>query len=264
MSNFEDIKCLVKDDCCERIATRAIILSVLREKYRDKKILRISKACPKENGSEVIIDCKGHELELYEKDDKKVEKLRAWRKIKKMTLTGNTERLDIKITPSNENDSLSKDITSFYKDIICIAKEELKEESKHLTYEFSMLVQLYEQVKMHVDLVLATTISNAILESWRTHARALITFFREEKGYFDEAWYKDYFCKCLSENTSSSDPNIKLDVSDVTVAKLNLATEHLSYIRSDTEKELREPSPEEIEKVMERYVRALNLNSALL
>jgi len=136
----------------------------------------------------------------------------------------------------------------------------------HLNYELDMLVNLIfnPNVQKYYDI---PYVGNAMVESYRTHLRMFFTFFgydlqaqsqqQIQGGHFDEARCVDYVDYLNSYRNVS--PQIPIDICDITTntnltrdqvellkAKLNLATEHLSYIRSEIDKDIREPGPYEI------------------
>lgn len=132
----------------------------------------------------------------------------------------------------------------------------------HLNYELSMLVILNPEFSCFYSV---NFVGSALVESVRTHLRNILKFF-DKSGYFDEAtcWdyidYLKYLCNIQNAhgkpNGNYAQLNLPCDISQdsdkiqpklkLLEVKLNLATEHLSYIRSEINKEIREPAANDI------------------
>ncbi len=138
----------------------------------------------------------------------------------------------------------------------------------HLYYELNMLIDLFFILPSpHNQIEL-----NSIIESFRTHLRVFLKFF-DKDGYFDEALCRDYVDGLNYILKDGLNYNVKLpeeicDIKkgtsltpeevDLLKAKLNLATEHLSYIRSEVDKITREPNYEEVLDAMESICKKMD------
>lgn len=186
-----------------------------------------------------------------------------------ITLKENNGNVDISISqhPSQQNDitcnknSLSLKIDELYNAVIEKAKEELREASHHLAYEFAMLAYSYQlfnylsgiAVKNNANTSsVSQIINNMRVEALRMHIRVLLEFFEQRgnnKKRFDDIVYEDFFCDMITNNSKSFTQRFSNNIEDIK-NKIHLTTAHLSYIRVDQPKYDREPNLNEINQVI--------------
>ncbi len=148
----------------------------------------------------------------------------------------------------NEKQPIIMKIDDLYNEITNKTKEELKGASIHVAYEFGMLILSYPfnnySIRMqekNINIFAFPFINNMRLESFRIHSRALIDFFTK-KGFNDDIFYKDFFY-------NQDNINLVFSFSNSIENKINPTTAHLSYIRVDQDKFIREPNEEEIKQI---------------
>ncbi|MEW9492350.1 MAG: hypothetical protein TQ35_0009160 [Candidatus Aramenus sulfurataquae] len=152
----------------------------------------------------------------------------------------------------------------------------------HLAYELDMLVDLFSMLypseifsmlyPCKISQQQRDTIKNAVIESFRIHLRIFLKFF-DGSSYFDEALCRDYVEGLNYILKDAPNYNVKLpeeicditkgtiltpEESDLLEVKLNLATAHLSYIRSEVDKDIREPGDKEVLDAMESICKKMD------
>ncbi len=106
--------------------------------------------------------------------------------------------------------------------------EQLRKASDHLYYEIMMFQQLAEGLQSGISG--ASTIHNALLESFGIHTRALIDFFFTDQDYKDDVLAVHYFDKPEIWMTKRSKIT---DILNKAKTRTDKEIAHLTYTRQD-------------------------------